>query len=239
MRIDWPRERDDGTDSPEEIEGQDADLPFSPVQPAERGETAAEYRAKVDAEYRSYAIDRGCERVEEIEKNVVSPALRRIEAEDPDRCLVGFDHRLKGKDRLSEKVDNWLKAEADMTAEQAFGLVKDPIRYTFQYPDDHYADGVRADCERLESSGFEPVDLRNSWDSAEYKGINSRWRAPDSGQFQTESSCSVKQETHAAYERIRDPATPHSEIPKLREFQRSASTGIPIPPGATDIRNYP
>jgi hypothetical protein len=165
----------------------------------------ADYRAAVDAAYREYAIDQGCTRVREIEEHVVTPAMRRIEAEDPNRHLVGLDHRLKGEARLTEKVTNWLKADATLTYETAFGLVKDAIRYTFQYPDDRYADGVRADCERFKNQGFEPVDLKNSWSEPEYKGINSRWRAPESGQlfevqFHTQASFKVKEETHSAYE---------------------------------------
>ena len=63
-----------------------------------------EYRATVDAANRSYAIDQGYARVREIEEKTVTPAMRRIEAEDPDRHLVGLEHRLKGKDRLTEKI---------------------------------------------------------------------------------------------------------------------------------------
>jgi hypothetical protein len=51
------------------------------------------------------AVDRGCARVEKLERETVAPALRRIEAEDPDRCLIGLEHRLKGKGRLAEKVE--------------------------------------------------------------------------------------------------------------------------------------
>lgn len=239
MRIDWPRERDDETDSPEEIERQDADLPVFPLQPADRAETAAEYRAKVDAEYRSYAIDKGCERVEEIEKNVVSPAMRRIEAEDPDRHLVGFDHRLKGKDRIEEKVSHDMEKRG-VSAEQAFGTLKDAIRYTFQYADNKYVDGVQTDVDRLKTEGFELVDFRNTWSNEEYKGVNSRWRVPDSGQlfevqFHTEASFNAKQETHAAYERLRTLPHDHAEVRALREYQREVTAKIPIPPHVQDL----
>ena len=64
-----------------------------------------EYRATVDAADRDYAIDQGYARVREIEEKTVTPAMRRIEAEDPDRHLVGLEHRLKGKERLTEKVE--------------------------------------------------------------------------------------------------------------------------------------
>lgn len=203
----------------------------------------AEYRATVDAVYRQYAIDQGCSRVREIEEHVTTPAMRRIESEDPTRHLTGLENRLKSEDRLTEKVDNWLKADATLTHEAAFGLVKDAIRYTLQYPDDRYADGVRADCARLQSQGFEPVDLKNSWTGTEYRGINTRWRAPESGQlfevqFHTRASYEAKEETHSAYERIRDPSTPHAEITGFRDYQREVCAKVPVPPGATDIQNY-
>jgi len=69
-----------------------------------RVERTLEHRATVEAVNRTYAIDQGYARVQEIEEKTVTPAMRRIEAEDPDRRLVGLENRLKGKDRLSEKV---------------------------------------------------------------------------------------------------------------------------------------
>jgi hypothetical protein len=207
-----------------------------------RVERALAYRATVDATYRRDAIDRGCARVEKIERETVTPALRRIEAEDPDRCLIGLEHRLKGKDRLAEKVGEAMTERA-RTPDQAFATVKDAIRYTLCYPDDHYAEGVLADCDRLEHEDFEPVERRNSWENDEYKGINSRWRVPGTSQlfevqFHTQGSFDAKQETHGAYEKLRDPATSKPEQDALSAYQREVTARIPIPPGATDIPDY-
>jgi hypothetical protein len=209
---------------------------------AVRVERALEHRATVDAVNRAYAIDQGYARVQEIEEKTVTPAMRRIEAEDPDRRLVGLENRLKGKDRLSEKVTEAM-TERSRTVDEAFATVKDAIRYTFCYPEDRYTEGVVADCERLEHDGFEPVDRRNSWDAEEYKGINSRWRVPGDGQlfevqFHTRASLDAKEETHWAYEKLRDPATVKAEQEALSKYQRDVSAGIPIPPGAADIPDY-
>ena len=236
IAADAPEPRDDlrrgrfGADELAEVPPDLSDIP-----------SPEDYRAAVDAEYRKHAIETGCARVREIEHNEITPALRRIESADPTRHLVGLENRLKSEARLTEKVENWLKADAALTGEEAFGLVKDAVRYTLQYPDDQYTVGVRADCERLRDEGFEPVDLKNTWDNDEYKGVNTRWRTPESGQlfevqFHTEASFEAKQETHAAYERIRDPATPHSEITGLRDYQRDICGRIPIPPDAREIR---
>ena len=216
--------------------GDEAEVPDLP----DRTAYFAEYKKAVEAEYRAYTIDQGCDRVHETEETVVTPAMRRIEAEDPDRHLVGLDFRLKGRERLAEKVGNWLKADAEMTAERAFGLVKDAIRYTFQYTEEHYTAGVYADCNRLEAAGFERVERRNSWEKEEYKGLNGWWRVPGNGQvfevqFHTRASFETKQLTHPAYEKLRDPATSKAEQEELADFQRKVSARVPVPPGATDI----
>jgi len=210
---------------------------------AVRVERALEYRATVEAVNRAYAIDQGCARVRETEEKAVTPAMRRIEAEDPDRHLAGLEHRLKGKDRLSEKVEKWLSAQPDLRPDDAFKLVKDAIRYTFVYNEERYTEGVYADCDRLESAGFEPVDRQNSWKEDQYKGINGRWREPGSGmlfevQFHTQESVDAKELTHPAYERIRDAATPPDEVRELRAFQSEVCSRIKVPPRATEMPDY-
>ncbi len=49
-------------------------------------------------------VDAECDRVAEREREKISPALRDVAAQDPDRHLIGFEHRLKGRDRIKEKV---------------------------------------------------------------------------------------------------------------------------------------
>jgi len=232
---------DRGPDAPSDRELRPPDDP-SAAESDRRAEYYAEYRAKVDAEYRAAAVDRGCDQVRETERSIITPEMRRIEAEDPDRHLVGFERRLKGKDRLTEKVTRQLDAQPDLTPDEAFANVKDAIRYTFQYSEERYTADVYMDCQRLEAAGFEPVERRNSWTKEEYKGINSWWRVPESDrmfevQFHTEASYEAKQLTHPAYERIRNPATPDDEVEELRRFQRDVSAKVTIPPRAADIPN--
>ena len=198
-----------------------------------------EYRATVDAADRSYAIDQGYARVREIEEKTVTPAMRRIEAADPDRHLVGLEHRLKGRERIEEKVLHDVQKKG-LSAEQAFADMKDAIRYTFEYAEDKYTAGVQADTRRLQSAGAECVDSRNTWNSEQYKGINSWWREGESGQlfeiqFHTQASFDAKQETHVAYERLRTLPNDTAEVRELRAYQREVNAKIPIPPGAPDI----
>jgi hypothetical protein len=204
-----------------------------------RVERALEHRTTVDAVNRTYAIDQGYARVQEIEEKTVTPAMRRIEAEDPDRHLVGLENRLKGRGRIEEKVIHDVQKKG-LSAEQAFADMKDPIRYTFLYPEDKYTQSVQADAQRLKDEGAEFVDSRNTWTSEQYKGINSWWREGNSGQlfevqFHTHASFDAKQETHAAYERLRTLPDDTEEVRDLRAYQREVNAKIPIPSGAPDI----
>jgi hypothetical protein len=195
--------------------------------------------AAADAE-----VEKRCETIAEIERDVVSPAMRDIEACDPDRRLVGFEHRLKGLDRIKDKVASQLHDQPGMSNEEAVATVKDALRFTFCYSEDRYVSGSRADCHRLESRGFILTERRNTWSDSEYRGVNSRWTEPETGitfevQFHTESSFETKQLTHVAYERVRDPSTTAQERRELRDLQRAVVGQVAVPPGAERIPDYP
>lgn len=165
-------------------------------------------------------IERGCKEISETEENIVTPAMARVEAEDPERTLVGMEFRCKGQDRIGEKVAYWMAAQSELTPAEALAMVKDPIRYTFQYSEERYTEGVNTDVERLKTAGFDLIELRNSWGSDTYKGINSRWSVPEKEQlfevqFHTEISFEAKQLTHPAYERFRNTSTPEAEQDEL------------------------
>ena len=70
-----------------------------------RIERAAAYRAAVDAAYRQDAIDHGYAQVEKTERETITPAMRRIKAEAPERHLVGLENRSDGRDRPAEAAE--------------------------------------------------------------------------------------------------------------------------------------
>ena len=118
-------------------------------------------------------VDAECDHIARREEEKISPALRAIESQDPDRHLVGFEHRLKGRDRIKEKVYDSIKLLNHCPQKRLYRLVSDTIRYTFQYRESRYTQGVWTDIERLKGEGFELHKLKNSWSDDEYKGINS------------------------------------------------------------------
>ena len=163
------------------------------------------------------------------------------------RALAGFDRRIKGEDRLKEKVFDRMRTKGRSAAE-TLAQISDVVRFTFTYAETDYADGVRKDLERLGTVGFTQVERRNTWSSDQYRGINTQWLEPQSGvrfevQFHTEASLEAKELTHHAYERIRSITEPSPaadrEAAELRRFEHRANSMIPIPPGVSFIDDYP
>ena len=196
---------------------------------------------------RNAEIDRGYARIREAGENVIVPGILRVAAEDPARTLAGFDHRIKGEDRLKEKVADRMRSKG-RSAMETLAQISDVVRFTFTYGETAYAAGVRKDVGRLEGAGFTQVERRNTWTSDQYKGINTQWLEPKSGvrfevQFHTQASLEAKELTHKAYERIRTITEPTPETDRetaeLKQFQHRANSMIPIPPGVADIDDYP
>ncbi|MFZ0186810.1 MAG: hypothetical protein WAL72_07705 [Streptosporangiaceae bacterium] len=188
-------------------------------------------------------IEAECDRIVEREQEKITPAMQDIESQDPDRHLAGFQHRLKGRDRIKEKVYGMIQ-ESGFSAEEAVSRVPDAIRYTLQYDEAHYTQSVRADIARMREQGFKLDALKNSWSDDQYKGINSQWTESDANQrfevqFHTHISFEAKQLTHGSYERLRAGQPDKFEQMVLEAFQKKVSAEVPIPPGAADIAEFP
>lgn len=206
--------------------------------------TAGEHR-RLDPEQNAEATKAHADLADEAGRHIL-PALRRLEAADPDRHLAGLEHMVKGEDRLKEKLADVMLVESHLTARQALDKIPDAVRFTLTYSAERYTEGVLVDVDRLKAEGFELVKLRNVWHSDQYKGVNSQWRRSESGtriemQFHTPESLDAKELTHGAYERLRRPETETSpsERDKLEDFQRRVNRLIATPPHAETIRNFP
>jgi hypothetical protein len=175
----------------------------------------------------------------------LTPAMRRIEAQlDSGHLVDGTEeYALKTPDRFKEKVAREKEKNPDKPTEEIISEIHDAVRYTFILEVDEYYEAYWEAEGELESQGYELQVRRNMWANLEYKGINSRWQDPDSNlpfeiQFHTQDSWEVKQQTHAAYEKIDDVRTPVVERERLREHQKEISARIPEPPQVMEIPDY-
>lgn len=200
---------------------------------------------RLDPEQNTEASKAHADLSDEADRHIL-PALRRIEAADPDRQLAGLEHMIKGEDRLKEKLADVMLVETHLTARQALDKVPDAVRFTLTYSAERYTEGILVDVGRLKEEGFELIKLRNVWHSDQYKGINSQWRRSETGtriemQFHTPESLNAKELTHEAYERLRRPEieTSQEERDKLQDFQRQVNALIATPPYAEIIKNFP
>jgi len=175
----------------------------------------------------------------------LTPAMRRIEARlDHGRLAEDTEKfALKDPDRFKEKFARLIGRYPGADIRELVDSIPDGIRYTLIFDFDYYTAGVAAGHAQLESLGYERIETKPSWDSDQYKGVNSQWREPAAGvrfevQFHTEESWDAKQKTHAAYEKIQDLRTSVDEVERLREYQRQVVAEVPIPPGALEIEPY-
>ncbi len=172
----------------------------------------------------------------------VTDLLQDLQEQSPFGArLIGLEHRLKGPDRLKEKLADGLQVEDVADVPEATESIFDAVRYTFCIGIECYAEGYADVHERLESTGHRMVFRANRWiGDPEYRGMNTRWVTPDGDrfelQFHTPESFFAKEVlTHHPYERLREPETSAAERVELKEYQQLVCTAVPVPAQLTDI----
>jgi hypothetical protein len=175
----------------------------------------------------------------------LTPAMRRIEAQLEHGKLAPDTEKfaLKSADRFKEKLAKMIAVEPDKSAEELSNEIYDAIRYTFLLDRDYYLEAMQETISYLEEEEFELGVRKNTWESDEYKGVNTRWFDSEGNvrfevQFHTEESFRIKQLTHDAYDRIHDLRASVEEREELRDYQRRMSAEIILPPGCEDIYDF-
>ena len=178
-------------------------------------------------------------------EEAVTELLRKIQQDNPyGGHLVGLDHRLKGEDRLKEKIVDKMGVKADTSPTDAARTINDAVRYTFCFSNDEYVRGHGDVRRRLELAGYKLTYSENHWlDDPQYKGVNSRWETPDGGrfelQFHTQESFYAKEVlTHPSYRRLRSTATSRAEERALMDYQRQVSAAVPQLPEIWRISDH-
>ena len=204
---------------------------------------------RLDPEQNTEASKAHADLADEADRDIL-PALRRIEAANPNGQLAGLEHMVKGEDRLKEKLADAWHGRPGLTAKEVLSMVPDAVRSTLTFGSERYAEGVLAGVDQLKAEGFELIKLKNLWHADQYKGINSQWFRAETGtrfemQFHTPESLEAKELTHEAYERIRaNAALPVDEQDlvqdrELENFQRQVNTLIATPPGTDRLKDFP
>ncbi|KIF03376.1 ATP nucleotide 3'-pyrophosphokinase [Streptomyces sp. RSD-27] len=152
--------------------------------------------------------------------------------------LVGFEYRLKSADSLKRKVATSLREHPEQNVGTVLAGLSDAVRYTLQWPDDAYSDGVATASTLLSAWGNDTTKWSNTWGRASgYKALNTGWRAPRSGQlfeiqFHTPASKHAQEVTHLLYEEQRLPSTSPARKKELQARQDAEFAAVPVPEGA-------
>ncbi|MFH9748387.1 hypothetical protein ACH4MN_28600 [Streptomyces anulatus] len=171
----------------------------------------------------------------------ITGAMQGIAGKIGDSQLIGLEYRLKGDDSLKRKLATDLLEDSAVDPSRVLDDIKDSIRYTMEIPSKSYTQGVQKAVADLQKNGFESVTFKNTWESAGYKGINSTWRDPVSGQifelqFHTMDSFVAKMDGHALYELERLPGNSPAQLAAIRAEQSELFGKVPVPRDAGDIR---
>jgi hypothetical protein len=259
--------RDDGSRKPPRLDLSKYELPLpdeadSPADTdlpaAEQARTAPDgawdWKGHKLAPYRSLIADEAVARCRDKEgrddkgnygEHGFTPAMRHLEAQLDHGHLIEDTEKfaLKDPDRFKEKFARLIGRYPGADPRELASSIADGIRYTIIFDFDYYTEGVEDGQARLAEAGYEHIETKPSWDSDQYKGVNSQWREKSGNvrfevQFHTEESWDAKQKTHEAYERIQEPGTSVEEVERLREYQRQVSAEVRVPPGALEIEPY-
>ncbi|MET7711693.1 hypothetical protein, partial [Streptomyces sp. NPDC005407] len=170
----------------------------------------------------------------------ITESMQAIAGRVDDGRLIGLEYRLKGEDSLKRKIATDMLEDIGMAHGRVLGDIKDSIRYTMEVPSHSYGRGVQQAINDLQAKGFENVTFKNTWDSPGYKGINSTWRDPVSGQvfelqFHTAESFAAKMDGHVLYERERLPGVTPDELAAIKAEQSELFGKVPVPHDAGGI----
>ncbi|MFC7471382.1 SDR family NAD(P)-dependent oxidoreductase [Actinomadura keratinilytica] len=178
-------------------------------------------------------VDAYVERAREAEHSIsvqVRAAAAMSEAE-----VVGFDQRLKSPDSLKRKVATALAEQPGRNVDTV--LAQHHRRRALHPPVGRRRLHLRRRHRRRHARYWrnESVKWSNTWGrTSGYKGLNTGWRAPRSGQlfevqFHTEASKNAQETTHKLYEEQRLPSTGPERKQQLQREQDAIFAAVPVP----------
>ena len=179
------------------------------------------------------------ERAKSIEPHI-SEDLKNLVINENSK-LVSFEHRLKTIASLQRKIIADSKDYAGSYRRAAYNLA-DSVRYTIVIPDDEYILKVDEYLHRLESMGYDVVDVKNNWGKPAYQGINVRFAVGGENdlfelQFHTRKGYHIKEKnTRDLYQVIREETAPFELKVRANELRILLQTTVVAPIGALDYQ---
>lgn len=167
--------------------------------------------------------------------------------------MYGLGFRLKkasdssdGGCRIADKIAEDME-DKKCSYEKAVAGLSDMVRYTQACTLDNMVDNFHATDAALRKKGYEPVKIKNSWNSYSverpYRGVNCVYRSPSGTlfelQFHTAESLAGKEVQHGQYEEQRKPETPLARKQELGRIMYKNMSSLTAPRGIENIKQYP
>jgi hypothetical protein len=165
--------------------------------------------------------------------------------------MQGLDARLKGEDRLAEKIAADAR-DKNLTIPEAAGGINDSLRYTMVADDSTYRDTFQSAYTDLLRKGYAPLGgkaPKNFWDHepppAVYQGVNAVFEKPGTDirfelQFHTPESVATARSQHVLYEAWRTSSSPDERASLWLQMEANQNT-VPVPggwpPSGVQLRN--
>ena len=124
---------------------------------------------------------KACADIHDEGERVALPAIRQIEAADPNRRLAGLEHMLKGVDRLKEKIADAAPVHPRPDGDAGAGKFRMPCDSPSLQSRVVTLRGYSQMSNACREIGSTSSKLKNLWSNEQYKGINSQWRHPETG----------------------------------------------------------
>ncbi|WP_234433548.1 hypothetical protein [Streptomyces rimosus] len=170
-------------------------------------------------------------------ERTISPQVRSL-ARKTKATMVGFNERKRSPESVKRSVARDMQNNPSETVDDALDKVYNSVRYILQWPDASYVKGVKDSTKML--AKWKNANLRwsNTWARARgYKGINTAWRANNSGhpyelQFHTPKSQAAQKRSSKLYEEAHHPRTTGSRRAQLQNQMNRNYASVPCPAGA-------
>jgi len=121
-------------------------------------------------------------------------------------ALKDLSSRLKQPKSIARKIGKMVKDGEYATIQEAKEALADLNRYTLQFEDKVYVNGVKKTIDELTERGY-GLRIKNYWDRADYKGINIATKDASGKEFELQlhsvGSYKIKEELHVLYEKYR------------------------------------
>ena len=208
------------------------------------------YLSNISSQLKPYAVDR-------YKKDLANePAITKDMCDIADALgteMFNLDYRLKkasdssdGGCRIAEKIAEDMEKKG-LSYEQATDKLSDMVRYTQACTGDNLVENFKKTRKMLERKGYEPVKIKNTWDSYDienaYRGVNCVFKSPTGTkfelQFHTPESLVGKEVQHPQYEEQRKPTTPQKRKDELGQMMYKNMSGMKRPNNVERIQNYP